>query len=259
MNRALAHRVVKEGSYLLRRGNLLPACLHSALLIAGSRHPISVALPPYRLSVRPNTPDLEVARDLADGAFDEAIEAAKPLRHRFIIDAGAYIGTAAIAFARAFPDALIISLEPSNANFKMLCKNTQHLPNVVALNMALGRRVGKATLTNRNTGEWGFTLVQNPTDCPEPQKLHDTMTTTIPQLLRDWSKDGIDLLKLDIEGGERDLLADRPEWVASTRVICAELHDRIQPGCGDAFAAATAGRKNVKLQTERFVLSRQSA
>ena len=136
-------------------------------------------------------PDLRVARKLVDGAFHEAIRAAKPLQYGLIIDAGGYIGTAAIAFANAFPDALVISLEPSRHNFEMLRKNTKHLPNVIALNEALGSRVETATLSDRNTGEWGFTVVKNPLDCPAPQALHDTLTTTIPQLLRAVGKGGI--------------------------------------------------------------------
>ena len=247
-----------QGGYLRRQGNFLPTYLYSGLAIAGLRLPISVSLPPYRLSIRPNTPDLRVARELVNGTFREAIRAAEPLQYGFIVDAGGYIGTAAIAFADAFPDALIVSLEPSRLNFEMLCKNTKHLPNVVALNKALSSRVENATLSDRNTGEWGFTLVQNPLDCPAPKRLHDTLTTTIPQLLRDFGKDGIDLLKLDIEGAERDLFIDRPKWVSSTRVIYAELHDRIQPGCQNAFTGATLGRETVNLDRksgERMMLS----
>ena len=128
-------------AYLRRQGNFLPTYLYAAVSTAGLRCPISVSLPPYHLSIRPNTTDLRVARELVDGAFHEAIRAAKPLQHGLIIDAGGYIGTAAIAFANAFPDALIVSLEPSRLNFEMLRKNTKHLPNVVALNKALGSRV----------------------------------------------------------------------------------------------------------------------
>ena len=245
-----------QRGYLRRQGNFLTTYLYSGLAIAGLRLPISVSLPPFRLSIRPNTPDLRVARKLVDGAFHEAIRAAKPLQYGLIIDAGGYIGTAAIAFANAFPDALVISLEPSRHNFEMLRKNTKHLPNVIARNEALGSRVETATLSDRNTGEWGFTVVKNPLDCPAPQALHDTLTTTIPQLLRAVGKGGIDLLKLDIEGAERDLFINQPEWVSATSVIHAELHDRIQPGCQNAFTTATLGRKTVTIGKKIMISSR---
>ena len=120
------------------------------------------------------------------------------------------------------------------------------------------RAYNSATLSDRKTGEWGFTVVKNPLDCPVPQRLHDTLTITIPQLLCCIGKRGIAILKLDIEGAEYDLFINGPEWVASTRVIYAELHDRIQPGCQNAFTAATLGRKAVEIG-ERIVLSTRVA
>jgi hypothetical protein len=73
--------------------------------------------------------------------------------------------------------------------------------------------------------------------------LQETQVITVPQLLRTYGRGGIDILKLDIEGGELELLTERPEWINTTRVIFAELHDRIAPGASAAFAAVSPGRK----------------
>ena len=63
------------------------------------------------LVLRRHTPDRYVARScLEEGEFEPCIELLPTLQHDLIIDAGGYIGTAAIAFARAFPDARILTL-----------------------------------------------------------------------------------------------------------------------------------------------------
>jgi FkbM family methyltransferase len=179
------------------------------------------------------------------GEFDAPVAAAKPLKHRFIIDAGGYIGTAAITFAKAFPDATIVSIEPSRENHALLARNTAAYPNIVALNIALGAQPGSTWLRDRGKGGVGFTTIAAPLDCPSALLLHEVDVVTVPDLMRRFRVQGVDLLKLDVEGAEYDLLKDRPAWIDEIRVIFAELHDRIVPGCETAFDSATAGRRNI--------------
>jgi FkbM family methyltransferase len=209
-----------------------------------SRKPIQITVRSIPIFVRPCTPDLAVASISFAGEFDAAIAAARPLRHGFIIDAGGYIGTAAIMLARAFPEATIISLEPSRDNFAMLAMNVRDYPNVVALNLALGSTAGSTQLVDRGTGEVGFSIVQAPADSVAPSRLHEVAVTTVPDLMTRFGASGVDFLKLDIEGAEHDLLTGQPSWLDATRVVFAELHERIVPGCEAVFAAATANRKN---------------
>lgn len=210
-----------------------------------ARRPITVNMRSIPVALRPCTTDLTVAKECFSGEFEEAIRAAAPLQHGFIVDAGGYIGTAAIIFARAFPDAKIITLEPSIENFSVLRKNVAAYENIVPVNKALGARVGKIALVNRGTGHWGFSIVQRPADASDAKQVHKVEVTTIPAIMAEHGVSGIDLLKLDIEGAELDVLTPRPEWIDAVIVISAELHDRIAPGCEAAFAAATEGRQNI--------------
>jgi hypothetical protein len=51
--------------------------------------------------------------------------------------------------------------------------------------------------------------------------------------------ENIDLLKLDIEGAEREIFgASDLDWMARTNAIIIELHDRFRPGCEAAFFSA---------------------
>jgi len=49
----------------------------------------------------------------------------------------------------------------------------------------------------------------------------------------------IDILKLDIEGAEKELFADNTElWLPKVNIVVIELHDWLQEGCSQAFYAA---------------------
>ncbi len=229
---------------MLGSADLSGAVNFLAMTARRSRKPIRVRVRSIPILVRPCTPDMDVAKVGFAGEFDAAVAAARPLRHNFIIDAGGYIGTAAIVLARAFPDATIVSLEPSRDNFAVLARNVRDYPNVVALNVALGPTETSTRLVDRGTGEVGFSTIQTPADCVSPSTLHEVAVTTVPELMKKFGASGIDFLKLDIEGAEHGVLVGQPPWLDATRIVLAELHERIVPGCEAVFADATAGRTN---------------
>jgi hypothetical protein len=49
------------------------------------------------------------------------------------------------------------------------------------------------------------------------------------------------VLKVDIEGAEREVFADPSAWIDRVGVIIVELHDRFRTGCSRAFYRATGG------------------
>lgn len=208
------------------------------------------------IHIRTGTPDLRVAHSCLGGEFREALAQTRPT-HGFIVDAGGYIGTAAIAFARAFPDSTVVCLEPHPENYALACRNTRDFPNVTVLNKALAPADTTTTLRNRSTGHWGYTTVAAPADARESLPIDDVAAVSIPTLLANFGKDGIDLLKLDIEGAEHDLLAGDTVWIGNTGVIVAELHDRIVAGCTQVFERATVGRKNFSDGGEKIVSVQQ--
>jgi hypothetical protein len=52
---------------------------------------------------------------------------------------------------------------------------------------------------------------------------------------------GIDLLKIDVEGAECEIFETSQNWIERVRTICIELHDRLRPGCREAYERATTG------------------
>ena len=76
---------------------------------------------------------------------------------------------------------------------------------------------------------------------------------TIPSLLERFGGGGLDIAKIDIEGGELELLTSNLAWLDRTTAIAIELHDRIASGCTQAWQNATAGRVNSKLEGEKYL------
>jgi hypothetical protein len=68
--------------------------------------------------------------------------------------------------------------------------------------------------------------------------------------------DQIDLLKLDIEGSEKELFEDPAKkwWLSRTRAVIVELHDRFKPGCTAAVEAALAGQNFIRTQRGENIL-----
>jgi FkbM family methyltransferase len=194
------------------------------------------------VQVRRGTPDHEVAAMSLGGEFDALHQFLPEPRFNLIIDAGGYIGTAAIALSKLYPTCKVVTLEPSKANFAMLQRNVRDFPQIVPIRKALAGTSRTTLLRKRETGAVGYTLVEHPLDCPAAEPVHACSTITIPELLELYgAAGGIDILKLDIEGGEKEVLDASSNWLDKIDLVVAELHDRITPGCTAAFEKATGG------------------
>jgi len=241
---------------LFRYGNRLPVLRFFWHSILRQKTPIRVRIESSVLLIRAGTHDLEVALScLRDGEFDAAIRASGS-RHGLIIDAGGYIGTAAIAFARAFPDSTVVTLEPSSANYEVLTHNVKPYSNIVPINKALSGRDGRLELLGRGTGEWGLTTVRNPSDCENPVVVDNIECVSVQTLLSNVGHEGVDILKLDIEGGEKALLEDSGRWILGVDLIIAELHERIAIGCTRTFYHATESMRDVDCGGEKVMVVR---
>ena len=207
----------------------------------------------HEIVMRTDSPDIRVALSCFQGEFDELLQAVPKLLHPLIVDAGGYIGTAAIVLAEAYPDATIVSLEPSKENFALLKQNVAAYRNIVPINKALAPDLGKRTLKDRGTGQWGFTIVSEPKDNAASTTKEEVECVTLDQLMQAFAVDGVGILKLDIEGGEHALLSRNTDWISRTGAICIELHDRIVPGCSGLYRQVTEGRQNLKMAGEKYL------
>lgn len=203
------------------------------------RRPLELAVrvpgSPHRLSVRLRSSDLWTFDEIFDRReYDLPL----PPEPRTIIDAGANIGLAAVYFAIRFPGARILALEPEARNYDLLCRNVAPYPHVEPLRAALWHEASTLDLTDPGEGEWAYRAGG---DAPAGAVLTRVPAFSVADLMRDRGWDRIDVLKVDIEGAEREVFAHAAAWVDDVDAIIVELHEAIAPGCGAAFREATAG------------------
>ncbi|MGN6103229.1 MAG: FkbM family methyltransferase [Devosia sp.] len=230
-------------------GPLLALAVTAANLLRRRRH-FWVRLGGFVIEIRAGTPDLMVALDSFGGEFEPL--ARFPDSGGLIIDAGGYIGTAALELRRLFPQSRIVCLEPSAENLELLRRNVADAANIAVVQAALAAAAGDVALRDAGRGEWGFSIAQ------PGRALGTVPATTVTSILAREGADRLFVLKLDVEGAERQILESSGPWMSLTEIVVAELHEHLVPGTEAAFAAATVGRANSRLPGEK-VLSVRSA
>lgn len=160
-------------------------------------------------------------------------EANLHIEPRFIVDAGAHIGCSALFFASSFPRAIIAAVEADPANYQLLLRNTWDHKRIRAIHAAVWHRLEPVVIANEQDDPWCFQI-----------KSADGQRTTIHGLtvsaiMSACGFERIDLLKLDIEGAEREIFDFGDlDWMNRTHAIMIELHDRFRPGCEAVFLDA---------------------
>jgi FkbM family methyltransferase len=186
--------------------------------------------------LRPGTSDLEVFHEIfAEKDYEFACWDISP---KLIVDAGANIGLTSLYFAEKFPAARIIAIEPETSNVELLRRNTRSKPNIKVVAGALWPRKTTLSMMDDNAEKWAYAVKEAR---PEDAGIE---ALTIPDILADTGAEQIDLLKIDIEGAEKDLFTNGwEEWLPRVKRIVIELHDRLVPGCSMAFYRAVLSRK----------------
>jgi FkbM family methyltransferase len=138
-----------------------------------------------------------------------------------ILDLGANCGFATLLLAARYPGARIASVEPHPANLAALRSNLQlnGVPATIIAGAAT-RDDGPITLFVKKSLD--HTLM--PGGRANPENAITVCVFSIPTLINQLGWDHIDVLKIDIEGYERILFADRPAWLGQVSRIIGEFH-----------------------------------
>jgi FkbM family methyltransferase len=177
---------------------------------------------------------------------------------KVIIDAGANVGYASAFFALQYPEAKIIALEPEAANFALLKQNTSSFPNVTPIQAAIWPTSGQVNLLDPGMGSWGFEAADPENGRTDIKSLGKVRAMTVDEIMAEFNLPYVDILKVDIEGGEKALFANSPAWVQRVGVIMIELHDYRLLGCSRNFFIATRDFDKELRQGENvFMLRRE--
>ncbi len=233
---------------------------HGVLLAASARlsrrfTEVMIQVPDikYPIRARLRTSDLSVI-DQVLIIKEYACEFADP--PKVIVDGGANIGLTSVFYANRFPRAKILAVEPEYSNFALLEQNTKPYRNVTAIRAALWSENGEVTLVDPGKRHYGFQTMGEPSllagiNCGNVPAI------TVEKLIEDYALDYIDLLKLDIEGSERELFKEPSAWIKKVGAMAIELHDRMRPGCSENFIAASKEFKTVCQKGETLFVARE--
>ncbi|MBX2894293.1 MAG: FkbM family methyltransferase [Cyclobacteriaceae bacterium] len=162
--------------------------------------------------------------------FVDLIKSFPGVTIRSIVDAGANVGFTSLFFLANFPEASIVAIEPDDQNYELLTDNlTRNAPNQhVLLKRALWKNSDTVSIQNsfRDHREWSRQV----TDTPETS-ANKLEGIPLRDLFHVTGTDQIDVLKIDIEGAEKEVFAntqDSIEVLRNVKFLVIELHDEVE-------------------------------
>jgi len=151
-----------------------------------------------------------------------------------IIDGGANIGLTSVFFANKYPQADIVAVEPEEGNFEMLKKNTKNYGRISLIRSGIWSHSAILSVIDEGKGNNSFTVAE----ILSP-KVDSINAISIYDIMQERSWDTIDILKLDIEGAEKNVFEKNFEqWLPRVKILIIEFHDRVVEGCSSTVLKA---------------------
>jgi FkbM family methyltransferase len=133
-----------------------------------------------------------------------------------VVDLGGNIGLTSLWMDREYVLRKLVIVEPHPANAFVARLNLEKAnAEVTMMEAAVGSSDGTARFSASEHSNLGFV---------EYGSVGDTRVISMDTLFNEAGIERIDLLKVDIEGGEADLFSKNLGWLASVGCIIAELH-----------------------------------
>lgn len=183
------------------------------------------------LVVRKDTSDLSVFHQIF---VDKEYILPVKIHPKLIIDGGANCGYACLWYMLQYPQAKIIAIEPEQSNFEILEQNTKKYKNIERIQAGIWNKNTYLKIVDRGYGKWGFM-----TEEVSENDAYDLKAITIDKILKQSEHNTIDILKLDIEGAEKEVFSSNYEhWLKKVKILIIELHDRMKEGCSQTVYSA---------------------
>lgn len=211
-----------------------------------------------RIFIRPNDSDPVVASHILGweeyslGPAENALrQLATSWREQgqtpVIIDGGANVGYSSLFFAQQFPMAVVIAVEPSLDSLAMLHRNCAGSPNIIPVHAAIWSHKLGVSLKTATQSSWADRVEEG----------GDTPSLTLEDLLVLVPKAKPLIIKLDIEGAEREVCAASPGTLRVSPCIVIEPHDWLNPGLGcltPLYDAVRGRRLDTLIHGENLIL-----
>ncbi len=184
-----------------------------------------------KIYVRKNTKDKETFLEIfRDQIYDTSLQ----IEPKHIIDAGANVGYFSLLFKIRYPNAEIVAIEIDKDNIECIKKNTKNLTGVSIIRKGLYNKKAFFKVEDPYNASNSFQVKQ----VSENEKCKID-SITIDEILESQNWNYIDILKIDIEGAEKNLFASNYEnWLPKVKILFVETHDRMIPGCSKSVTSA---------------------
>ena len=160
------------------------------------------------------------------------------------------MGYATLFFANRYPEARILAVEPAPGNLALLLANTAAYPGVEVVPAAIWSHAAGVKLIDPHQGSWAFQVREGPDEGIEVPAV------TMPMLIDRLGATTVDVLKLDIEGAEREVFTQGvDEWLPRVRTLIIETHGEdcrravLDAFSNDRVAVSESGEKLVVQRT----------
>lgn len=167
----------------------------------------------FVLHFRQNKGDLQSIREVW---VEEHYSLPSTTGKRVLVDLGANIGLSSLWLARKYGLKEIIAVEPDPANFALLEKNLkQNAIDAILFQAAVGPKNGVAYFSSASCSNAGHL---SDTGVPTTVVSMESILAKLP------ADTMVDVLKMDIEGGEESLFSENTDWLSRVEFIITELH-----------------------------------
>jgi FkbM family methyltransferase len=166
-----------------------------------------------------NTLSIDIVRSIFAGATYKPVDVLRDVR--LIVDIGANVGAASVYLHMQYPQARVVSIEPSPAAFALLAENVRPFPQIEPRQTALYDKKASLPLhaghIDTATNSFGVSVLA--AKGGETLNLEDAAAFFVREGLT-----GADILKLDTEGCEWPILSSLRDCLKRFRVIYLEYH-----------------------------------
>ena len=140
-----------------------------------------------------------------------------PEKARVIFDCGANIGITSLYLAARYPNARIYSIEPDPCNFVLLKRNVSQESRIIPICGALVSSPRAQVYLTTDAPAWGNSIANKKSGVA-------VNACTIDEICQKNGVEHIDLLKVDIEGAEKELFANG-QFLKHVGCGIVELHN----------------------------------
>lgn len=182
--------------------------------------------PDTRLSYRQNKGDIYSIHEIW---FEESYRLPVELKPTVLVDVGANIGMTSLWLAKQYDCRRIIAVEPSAGNAAVARENfASNGIDAVVHEAAAGARDGDAKFYEVSSSTNGRLVFDDDQEADLPVgvvKAVPVRVISMASILASLPADmPIDLMKVDIEGGEQALLTGDVSWLARVKTLLIEFH-----------------------------------